>query len=110
MEAVKGALRANTITYYQSDYGLETEDIFLDEGTRAKYNIYPLDSVTVKVVPHWAITQKVIGQATAWVGTIGASGMSTEWQRVVYKTSEIRPKKVFDYGVGLFKDLGHVSY
>lgn len=90
IETAKEALHANTISYYHGEFGLETEDILLDERTRAKYDIYPLDSTTIKVVPHWGITKK--------------------WKRVVYKSSEISPKKVFDYGVGLFNDLGHVSY
>lgn len=102
IESVKASLKENTIAYVQNDLGLETEEILLDEGTRAIYKVYVLDSAAVKIVPFWGFTDKVIAEAQLWGGTAAASTMSHEMKRVIYKRKELRPKKVFDYGVQLF--------
>lgn len=102
LSSLKDNLKTETIAYTAQEWGIETHEIMLDEGTRAVYNLYALDSATVKVVPYWGYTDKVISEAQIWGGTAATNSMSNEMRRVLYKRKELRPKRVFDYGVQLF--------
>lgn len=96
---IKDSLRSHFIAFDMHDQALETQEVLLDEGTRARYNIYTLDSTLVKVVPYWGYTDKVKQETAVWVGYNAASSMSNEMTRVIYKHDAGRPKSVFDYGV-----------
>jgi hypothetical protein len=109
--SIQNSLRVNTIAYTENEVGIETQEIILDEGTRAKYSVYQIDTILVKVVPFWGYTDRVKSEVAVWAGYAAASTMSNEMTRIVYKkTSESRPKKVFDYGVYLFEKAGTVTY
>lgn len=96
------SLKSNYIAYNIDDWGIETHEILLDEGTRAAYKVYPLDSTGFKVVPYWGYTDKVISQAALWGGSTATASMSHEMTRVIYKKESLRPKRVFDYAIQLF--------
>lgn len=98
-------LTDNTIHYYLSDNGAVTEEILIDDGTRAQYKLYFLDD-QIKIIPYWGYTQKVINQAQIIGGYETANFMSKDLNRVVYNKNELRPKKVFDYGVMLARQCG----
>lgn len=102
LSELKAKLKAETIPYNTTEWGIATHEVMIDEGTRAVYNLYELDSTSVKVVPYWGYTDKVISEAQLWGGTAATNSMSDEMKRVMYKRRELRPKSVFDYGVQLF--------
>ncbi len=98
-------LKENTIHYYESGNGIVTDEILLDEGTRAQYKVYEMKS-QIKIVPYWGITQKVINEAQLWGGYETTAFMSKDMERVIYNSSKKRPKKVFDYGIMLASQAG----
>lgn len=110
ISGIKSVLQAGTVAHYPNEFGMETELILLDEGTKAQYKLYVIDSVKVKVVPYWSYTEKVVSETSVWLGSAATASMKGEMQRVVYRKSELRPKKVFDYGVQLFGKAGAISY
>jgi|GEM_PF-1600914 len=99
LDEIKDSLRANYIAFDLHDQAVITQEVLLDEGTRARYEIYSLDSALIKVVPYWGYTDKVKSETAVWLGYAAASTMSTEMTRVIYKKDAARPKRVFDYGV-----------
>lgn len=107
LAAIKDSLKAQTIAYIPNEAGLNTEQILIDEGTKAEFRIYAVDSVSVRVVPYWGITEKVASQVRIWSGL---DSNTEEMTRVIYKKSEGRPKIVFDYGVQVFGRCGRVVY
>lgn len=106
MDEVKDTLRAASIGFTTNETGVDTEEVLLDEGTKAKYRLYPVDG-GVKVVPYWGFTQKVAGQIRFWTGI---NQSTEELTRIKYTTSAGRPKMVFDYGVQLIGKCGKVAY
>ena len=98
-------LTENTIQYHLAENGAITEEILLDEGTRAQYKLYFLDN-HIKIIPYWGYTQKVINQAQIIGGYETANYMSKDLNRVIYNKNQTRPKKVFDYGVILARQCG----
>jgi hypothetical protein len=106
IDSMKAVFRKNGILYNVKENGLETEEILIDEGTRAKYQVIEYEDNVLKMVPFWGITDKVKMQITMWAGYVAASSYSTEsWDRVIYDTYTSRPAKVFHYGIQLAKQV-----
>jgi hypothetical protein len=106
LDDFKSVLKTNSIMFKTADSGLETDEIIIDEGTRAKYKVYEFDGA-LKIVPYWGITQKVKSQMGVYAGAAAASAYDTEgWDRVIYNSGEKRPKRVYDYGWQLAKATG----
>ena len=109
-DRVKDALQSNTIMFVVVDGGLQTEEILIDEATRARFNVYRVDG-GFKVVPYWGITDRVKADMTTLVGYGMASTLSTnDWKRVIYEPTRVRSKMVFDYAVGVFKTVGEIKF
>lgn len=109
IDDVKSVLQKNTIMFRESEGGLETEEILIDEGTRAMYKVYAYEN-NLKIVPYWGITQKVKSAMTVWAGYGAASAYSTDdWERAVYEKGMngkmSRPGMVFSYGYELAKQV-----
>lgn len=107
MMAIKDSLKASMIGYIPNEAGLNTEQIMIDEGTKAEYRIYTIDSASVKVVPYWGYTEKVASEVRIWTGV---RVNTEEMKRIIYSKDAGRPKKVFDYGVQVFGKAGKVAY
>lgn len=60
LEAVKSAFNNSGIMLQSKEGGFETEEILLDEGTRAMYKAHDFDN-QVKITAFWGITQKAKG-------------------------------------------------
>jgi hypothetical protein len=102
---VKTVLKKNLIMYKEYEGGIETEEILIDEGTRAKYKIYQYDDM-IKMISFWGITQAVKSQIIVFAGYSAASAYSTEgYTRVIYDRDVKRPARVFSYGYQLMKEI-----
>lgn len=107
LAAIKDSLKASTIGYIPNEAGLNTEQIMIDEGTKAEYRLYTIDSSSVKVVPYWGYTEKVASEVRIWTGV---RVNTEEMKRIIYSKDSGRPKRVFDYGVQIFGRCGKVVY
>lgn len=107
LAVIKDSLKAATIGYIPNDVGLNTEQIVIDEGTKAEFRIYTVDSASVRVVPYWGYTEKVASEVRIWTGV---RVNTEEMKRIIYSKSAGRPKVVFDYGVQVFSRCGKVAY
>ena len=84
--------------------GFKTDEILLDEGTRAMYKVNQFDN-QVRITAFWGITQKVKSQMIIWVGADMASAYDVNaWDQVIYDKNEPRPKRVFDYAVQIISE------
>jgi hypothetical protein len=105
---MKAIFTKNSILFNVRENGVETEEILIDEGTRAKYQILKFENGNLKMIPFWGITDKVKAQADIASRVISghSSSLSTEgWDRVVYEKPDLRPSIVFNYGVQLAKQV-----
>lgn len=102
-------LKEEGIMYNYKEGGVETEEIMIDEGTRARFSIYEYTDA-LKLVPYWGITDKVRQNIALWAGYGAASTYSNELTRVVYNKSETRPKTVFDYAAQIALKAGDVEF
>jgi hypothetical protein len=109
LDELLDTLKKEGILFTIFEGGAETEEIMIDEGTRAKFKMYALEEGT-KVVPYWGITGAVRQQAAIWAGYNAASMLDDQLVRVVYKKSETRPKKVFDYAANISLRVGRIQY
>ena len=99
LETVKAAFINSGIMVQSKEGGFETEEMLLDEGTRAKYKAHVFDN-QIRVTAFWGITQKVKGEITAWAGQAAASAYDVKAvDQVIYDNKATRSKKVFDYAV-----------
>jgi hypothetical protein len=99
LETVKTAFTSSGIMLQSMEGGFETEEILLDEGTRAKYKAHVFDN-QIRITAFWGITQKVKSEMTVWAGQAAASAYDVQgWDQVNYDNKSSRPKKVFDYAV-----------
>lgn len=96
---VSNVFNENGILTNSSDGGFETEEILLDNGTRAMYKVHSFENLT-RITAFWGITSAVKSQMIVWAGSDAASAYDTKsWDMVLYNKKETRPKKVFDYAV-----------
>lgn len=103
IETVKQAFKNKGIMIKSMDGGFETEEILLDEGTRAMYKVHEFDD-QVRVSAFWGITQKVKSQMIVWAGAAAASAYDiTSLDQVIYDKDIKRPKRVFDYAVQIIE-------
>lgn len=109
MDSLLNRLKAHSILYNFNESGVQTEEFLIDEGTRARINLYPMEDA-VKVVPFWGITDRVRSDMAIAVGYATASTYSNELKRVTYRKSEARPKMAFDYSVQVFDKTGKIIY
>jgi hypothetical protein len=116
-DSIKKAFISNGVMIRSSEGGFETEELLLDEGTRAMYKIHTYDNAT-KITAFWGITAKVKNQmslATSVIAGYDASHSIVSnydvhaWDQVVYDKTETRPKMVFDYLVQLI-EKSHLSF
>jgi len=99
IETVKQAFKNKGIMIKSMEGGFETEEIMLDEGTRAMYKVHEFDD-QVRITAFWGITQKVKSQMIVWAGAAAASAYDVHaWDKVIYDNNTKRPKRVFDYAV-----------
>jgi hypothetical protein len=106
LNTVKEILKKNTILYKEFDGGIETEEILIDKGTRAKYKFYIYNGNNLKVQSFWGITDAVKSQMIIWAGSNAVSAYSTEsWDRATYEKGTNRPNMVFIYGYNLTKQI-----
>jgi hypothetical protein len=105
MEDFLNALKSNGILYTVNESGAMTEEFLIDEGTRGKFTVADFDG-TLRIIPLWGITDAVRQQQQIWAGMTTGS----ELTRVIYNTSETRPKQVFDYAVQIASTVGRVTY
>ena len=108
-DQVLSALRSEQIMFNKIEGGYRTEEILLDEGTKAVYAVHVYEQ-GIKVVPYWGITDKVRNQIMLVAGYSHSQYASQELQRVIYRPAELRPKMVFDYGVQVFSKAGRCAY
>lgn len=106
LDSVKNAFKNKGILIKSMEGGFETEEILLDEGTRAKYKAHAFDN-QVRISAFWGITQKVKSQITVWAGADAASAYDVNaWDKVLYDNKSARPKLVFDYAVEIIESNG----
>jgi len=99
IDKVKEAFKNKGIMLKSMEGGFETEEILLDEGTRAMYKAHEFDN-QIRITAFWGITQKVKSQMTVWAGHDAASAYDVHaWDKVIYDNKSKRPKRVFDYVV-----------
>ena len=112
IDSMKTVFKKNGILYNVKENGLETEEILIDEGTRAKYQVIEYEGNILKIIPFWGITDKVKSQMVLWAGADAASAYSTDtWNRVNYKSSNGRAERVFHYGIHLAREVNpNVTY
>jgi hypothetical protein len=110
IETILQVLKAENILYTVNESGAQTEEIMLDEGTRARLNIYEFEGGMIKIVPYWGVTDAVRSEVAMWAGQAQAAAMTNELKRVIYKRSDTRPKKVFDYAVNIATKTGIPSF
>ena len=103
------AMRSEQIMFNKVEGGYRTEEILLDEGTKAVYAVHVFEQ-GIKVVPYWGITDKVRNQIALVAGYNSTQYSTSEMQRVIYKPMETRPKMVFDYAVQVFSKAGRCTY
>ena len=86
--------------------GFETEELLIDEGTRAKYRVHIFDN-QIRISSYWGITQQVKSTMTVWAGYAAASAYDTHsFNQVIYREEAKRPKRVFDYAVQIIESSG----
>jgi hypothetical protein len=103
IETMKQAFKNKGIMIKSMEGGFETEELLLDEGTRAMYKIHEFDN-QVRVSVYYGITQKVKSQMIIWAGATAASAYDVHaWDQVIYNMKDLRPKKVFDYAVQIIE-------
>jgi hypothetical protein len=108
LDSMKAVFTKNGILYNVKENGLETEEILIDEGTRAKYQILKFDGGNLKMIPFWGITDKVKAQIDMSSRIISghSSSVSTEsWDRAIYEGPDLRPSIVYNYGVQLARQV-----
>ena len=106
IDSVKNAFKNNGILIKSMEGGFETEEILLDEGTRAKYKAHAFDN-QVRISAFWGITQKVKSHMIMVAGTAYASSYDVNaWNKVLYDNKSARPKRVFDYAVQIIESNG----
>jgi len=103
IETVKKAFTDKGIMVRSMEGGFETEEILLDEGTRAMYKIHEFDD-QIRITAFWGITQKVKSTMIVWAGYEAASAYDVHaWNKVVYEKRSFRSKKVFDYAIQIIE-------
>jgi len=108
MEDVKDMFRNNGILIKTMGGGFITDEILLDEGTRAMYKAVQFDG-QVQLSAYWGITQKVKSEMVVWAGQSAASAYDVNaWTKVLYNKASWRPKKVFDYLVQVVESKNFV--
>jgi hypothetical protein len=99
IDKVKEAFKKNGLMIQSLEGGFKTEEILLDEGTRAMYKVNQFDT-ELRLTAFWGITQKVKSQIIVWAGAEAASAYDVSaWDQVIYDRKDLRPKAVFDYAV-----------
>jgi hypothetical protein len=97
LDKVKEAFKSKGLMIQSLEGGFKTEEILLDEGTRALYKVNQFDD-QIRITAFWGITQKVKSQMVVWAGADAASAYDVNaWDQVIYDNTAKRPKKVFDY-------------
>lgn len=107
LEVVLEGFRSEGILLQRMDGGAQTEEILIDEATRAKYTIHEFENL-VKIIPYWGVTDKVRQEMAIWLG-YAASQHHNDMERVVYNNQSGRPKMVFDYGIQIAFKVGRVD-
>jgi len=103
IEIVKQAFKKSGTMVKSLEGGFETEEILIDEGTRAMYKVHEFDE-QVRVTAFWGITQKVKSEMVVWAGADAASAYDVHsWDQVVYDRDVKRPKRVFDYAIQIIE-------
>ena len=103
IETLKQVFKSNGIMIKSMEGSFETEELLLDEGTRAMYKVHEFDD-QVRITAFWGVTQKVKSQMIVWAGTAAASAYDVHaWDQVVYDQDVKRPKRVFDYAVQIIE-------
>ena len=99
IDTVKQAFKNKGIMLKSMEGGFETEELLLDEGTRAMYKVHEFDD-QVRITAFWGITSKVKSQMVVWAGYAASSAYDVHsWDKVIYDKNSTRPKKVFDYAI-----------
>jgi len=99
IKKVKEAFKNKGIMLQSLEGGFKTDEILLDEGTRAMYKANEFDN-QIKILAYWGITQKAKSQMIFWSGADVASAYDVNaWDQVIYRKNDKRPKMVFDYAV-----------
>jgi hypothetical protein len=103
IETVKEAFKNKGIMLKTMEGGFETEELLLDEGTRAMYKVHEFDD-QIRVTAFWGITSKVKSQMIVWAGYAASSAYDVHsWDKVIYENGSTRPKKVFDYVIQILE-------
>ena len=103
LESVKEALKNSGIMIRSLEGGFETEELLLDEGTRAMYKVHDFDNQS-RISAFWGITQKVRSNIALWAGYEAASAYDVHaWNKVIYNKREARSKRVFDYAIQILE-------
>ncbi|MEK0337107.1 MAG: hypothetical protein QQN41_06700 [Nitrosopumilus sp.] len=103
IETVKEAFKNKGIMIKSMEGGFETEEILLDEGTRAMYKAHEFDD-QIRITAFSGITQKVKSQMIVWAGHDAASAYDVHaWDKVIYDNRSARPKRVFDYVIQIIE-------
>lgn len=109
LEKVKEAFQSKGILLISMDGGFKTDEVMLDEGTRAMFKANAFDN-QIKITAFWGITQKVKSQIIVFAGANAASAYDVNaWDQVIYDKDAKRPKKVFDYAVQIIEE-GKLSF
>jgi hypothetical protein len=103
IETVKEAFKSKGIMLKSMEGGFETEELLIDEGTRAMYKAHEFDN-QIRITAFWGITSKVKSQMTVWAGYAASSAFDVHsWDKVIYDNKDLRPKRVFDYSVQIIE-------
>lgn len=103
IETVKNAFKSKGIMLKSMEGGFETEELLIDEGTRAMYKVHEFDD-KIRITAFWGITSKVKSQIGVWAGYAASSAYDVHsWDKVIYNNKELRPKRVFDYSVQIIE-------
>ena len=103
IETVKEAFKSKGIMLKSMEGGFETEELLIDEGTRAMYKVHEFDN-QIRITAFWGMTSKVKSQMVVWAGYAASSAFDVHsWDKVIYDNKELRPKRVFDYSVQIIE-------
>ncbi len=109
LETVKKAFISSGILIKSMEGGFKTEEILIDEGTRAMYKVHEFDN-QIRITAFWGVTQKVKTDMAIFAGEDAANMYDVHsWDKVVYNNKEKRPKRVFDYAVQIIES-NHLKY
>lgn len=103
IEKLKEVFVKANFNYTEQVNGFISDEKLLDEYTRASYQVFKKDN-HLTIHCYWGITDEMVGQIAIISESQATAYSAKGMKRVVYKSSEARPKFVMDYMANLLED------